>query len=89
MPQLPPDATPAQYLAARYATVLARVVADLRNLADAVERVGDPTRTHSGEYHRPAGRVVQEIHGSLANLGLTALLDAARDADNAATPKKG
>jgi hypothetical protein len=68
-----------------YSYSLERAVARIRDTADRIERIGQPTATR-GEtrpnHLRAYGEVVSEIQGLLGNLNLSSLLDAAKNADH-------
>jgi hypothetical protein len=64
-------------LVARYERTLTHIADDLRHLAEQVERHRTPGRSFVHE----ASWAIQDVMNALPNLGLSVLLDAAKDVD--------
>lgn len=94
MPETTTDATPrsedalvAEQVGARFAAVVRDIAAQLRDLADRVERHTSPStslRTGRPDFAYPSSRVLHEVTTGLANLGLDRLPSLAADAERTA-----
>lgn len=75
----------AKHLARFYSRQVARIAAQLRDMADEVERRGncvyDSSQDSKPDYVNAAGQVVHKVQWGVANLPLDTLLIAAADVD--------
>src|ERR1700754_720776 len=76
-------------ITSRYDTCLAKLVRNMRALADEVEREGEPRKRYGSDsdqvnYPEAAQRVVHTLLWALANLNVGNLLDSANEAHDVA-----
>lgn len=81
------DERVARMLLGRYRGQVAEISRDLRALADWVDRNGEPAQSAATaaaplDYVNAAALVIRAVHQTVAGMGVTALLYAARDVEN-------